>query len=492
MLKKKVTKKKVVKKKVAKKKVAKKKVAKKKVAKKKVAKKKVAKKKVAKKKVAKKKVTKKKVVKKKRRKLKLRGITEISISGYKSLARKQSVEIKPLTILAGANSTGKSSLIQPLLLLKQTLEETFDPGALKLSGPLVKFSSTKQLLSKKFDGKQLRTFSIGIGTGRDSKITLSFNKQKGKGFKIKSMIYKDSDDDMTLRLGMPQAEIKKALGLMKELAKGFICEIERNRCFLSFKLRKEMKGGGSSGFNLSPSGACHEHLRDLIHLPGLRGIPARMYPVTAVGEQYPGSFEKYIASIIVKWQTIKNNKKLAGVINDMRKLRLTNNIAAKEINDTHVEIQVDRLGHIKKKDMINIADVGLGISQVLPIVVALHLAKPGQLVYIEQPELHLHPRAVHLLSEVLVNAANRGVRVVAETHSAMLLIGIQAAVASKKISHDKVKLHWFIRKKDGTTKINSSDLDEAGAFGKWPEDFADVSLDAERQYLDAAEKALFS
>lgn len=442
--------------------------------------------------MAKKKVKKKKVVKENQKNLKLKGITEVSISGYKSIARKQSVEIKPLTILAGANSTGKSSLIQPLLLLKQTLEETFDPGALKLSGPLVKFSSTKQLLSKKLDGKQLQTFSIGIGTEYGSKVTLSFNKSKGKGFKIKSMTYKDSSTDMTLRSGMPQAEIKKALGPMKGFAKGYTCEIERIRCFLNFKLTKKEKGGVTSGMKLDPCGAFQEYLRDLIHLPGLRGIPARMYPVTAVGEQYSGSFEKYIASIIVKWQTIKNNKKLAGVINDMSKLRLTNNIAAKEINDTHVEIQVDRLGYIKKKDMINIADVGLGISQVLPIVVALHLAKPGQLVYIEQPELHLHPRAVHLLSEVLVNGANRGVRVVAETHSAMLLIGIQAAVASKKISHDKVKLHWFIRKEDGTTKIKSSDLDEAGAFGKWPEDFADVSLDAEMQYLDAAEKTLFS
>ncbi len=442
--------------------------------------------------MAKKKVKKKKVVGKKKRELKLKGITEISISGYKSIARKQKVEIRPLTILAGANSTGKSSVMQPLLLLKQTLEETFDPGALKLSGPLVEFSSTKQLLSKKVDGKQLQTFTIELGAGSAGKVILTFNKQKGKGFKIKSMGYKDKLSEMTLRPGMSQAEIKKALGYLKEIAKGHTCEIERIRCFLGFKFTKKGKGGGMSGFSLGPYGAFQDHLRDLIHLPGLRGIPARMYPVTAVGEQYSGSFEKYIASIIVKWQTIKNNKKLAGVINDMRKLRLTNSIAAKEINDTHVEIQIDRLGRIKKKDMINIADVGLGISQVLPIIVALHLAKPGQLVFIEQPELHLHPRAVHILSEVLVNAANRGVRVVAETHSAMLLIGIQAAVASKKISPNKVKLHWFIRKEDGTTKINSSDLDEAGAFGKWPEDFADVSLDAERQYLDAAEKVLFS
>ena len=52
------------------------------------------------------------------------GITRISVSGYKSLAEECSIEIAPLTILSGANSSGKSSIMQPLLLMKQTLEST--------------------------------------------------------------------------------------------------------------------------------------------------------------------------------------------------------------------------------------------------------------------------------------------------------------------------------------------------------------------------------
>lgn len=55
------------------------------------------------------------------------GITAIAIRGYKSLAEERLIEIRPLTILAGANSSGKSSAMQPLLLLKQTLEATYDP-----------------------------------------------------------------------------------------------------------------------------------------------------------------------------------------------------------------------------------------------------------------------------------------------------------------------------------------------------------------------------
>ena len=59
-------------------------------------------------------------------------ITKITVAGFKSIAEEQSVEIRPLTILAGANSSGKSSIMQPLLLLKQTLEAPYDPGALLL------------------------------------------------------------------------------------------------------------------------------------------------------------------------------------------------------------------------------------------------------------------------------------------------------------------------------------------------------------------------
>ena len=73
-------------------------------------------------------------------------ITQVAVCGYKSIGREQAIEVRPLTILAGANSSGKSSMMQPLLLLKQTLEAPYDPGALLLSGPNIKFTSTEQML----------------------------------------------------------------------------------------------------------------------------------------------------------------------------------------------------------------------------------------------------------------------------------------------------------------------------------------------------------
>src|SRR5258706_14320861 len=93
---------------------------------------------------------------------KLEGITRVTVAGFKSITGEQSIEIRPLTILAGANSSGKSSLVQPLLLLKQTLEASYDPGALLLHGPNIKFTLSDQLLSNISKRKHVESLIIGI------------------------------------------------------------------------------------------------------------------------------------------------------------------------------------------------------------------------------------------------------------------------------------------------------------------------------------------
>ena len=136
--------------------------------------------------------------------------------------------------------------------------------------------------------------------------------------------------------------------------------------------------------------------------------------------------------------------------------------------------------------MVDIADVGVGVSQTLPVLVALLVAEPGQLVYTEQPEIHLHPRAQRVLAEILIDAANRGVKVVAETHSSLLLLAVQTLIAKKAISKDDVALHWFERDKMGMTKVvSANELDESGCFGEWPVDFGDVELEAEGDFIEA-------
>lgn len=91
-------------------------------------------------------------------------VTAISVGGFKSFTKDQRVEIRPLTLLAGANSSGKSSLMQPLLLLKQTLEASYDPGPLLLDGPHVRFSSAEQVLARGGKSIQATEFRVGFET----------------------------------------------------------------------------------------------------------------------------------------------------------------------------------------------------------------------------------------------------------------------------------------------------------------------------------------
>jgi predicted ATPase len=225
-------------------------------------------------------------------------------------------------------------------------------------------------------------------------------------------------------------------------------------------------------------------------VPGLRGNPERTYPVTAVGEKFPGTFENYVASLVTHWKSA-SPRTVQDVGSDLNSLGLTWKLDAKRTTDTHVEIRVGRTprpaqggGH----DLVSIADVGFGVSQTLPVVVALRAARPGQLLYIEQPEIHLHPRAQVAMARLLVNAAKRGVRVVAETHSSLILLAVQTLVAEGVITPDLVGLNWFIRnQKTAATRIETAELDAAGRFGDWPEDFDEVALKTESDYLAAAE-----
>jgi len=281
--------------------------------------------------------------------------------------------------------------------------------------------------------------------------------------------------------------------LLLEQGHDLFFKIIRERCFLEASLYFVEQGfvhQMSTSFNAS----FEPHIRKLIHVPGLRGIPERTYQTTAIGTEFPGTFENYVASAISNWQRSKDER-LQKLSAFLKALGLTWKVAAKQINDTQVELRVGRLPRSTRggaRDLVNIADVGLGVSQVLPVLVALLVAETGQLVYIEQPELHLHPRAQTALAEILADAAKRGVRVVVETHSPLLLTAIQTLVAEGKISPDKVMLHWFNRRDDGATEVSSTDLDEIGAFGDWPEDFAEVILKAESRYLDAAEQRQFA
>jgi len=430
-------------------------------------------------------------------------VNGITVQGFKSISKEQRIDICPLTLLAGANSSGKSSFLQPLLLLKQTLESPGDTGALLLDGPIVRFTSADQLLSKGMPDMSGDSFSLRIDCSDGSSLETRFQIRRGHGLEVVRMIYKTQNQTLDISPGMTHEAIIALLPTaIKKFANNVFpvskeeprWSITRDRCFLCFELstpvtRNQRSPRAWFGKMLSPGVQFVPLIQSLIHLPGLRGNPLRNYPKTMTGPYFPGTFEQYVASLIYQWQTNKDQK-LFELGHELESLGLTWKVTAKAVADTQVELHVGRLPHSQRggaHDLVSVADVGFGVSQSLPVLVALIAAEPGQLVYLEQPEIHLHPRAQRLLAHSLCRAANRGIVLVVETHSALLLREVQTLVATGQISRNDIRLHWFQRNEQGSTIVNSTALNEEGAYGDWPQDFDLTELEAEQAYLDAVE-----
>ena len=402
---------------------------------------------------------------------KINRISGMTVRGFKSIYDEQHIEIAPLTILAGANSSGKSSIMQPLLLLKQTLEEPGDPGALLLDGPNVRFTGAEQILSYAQGRNKNSEFLIGLDMfpSKES-VEVLFRASEGKGFEIGSM--KNKSETMgqgIISPGMSNDSIEKSLPegyriLRTHLAGSEFADLKwiarQERCFLAVELVSGNPETKFRGVYFDPSDLT-SLIKNIIHLPGLRGNPQRNYPRRAAGPNFPGTFDRYVASVIAEWQDTNDNK-LTILAKALETLGLTWNVKVQRVDDTQVELKVGRLPHPKKggaHDLVSVADVGFGMSQSLPAVVAL----------------------------IVAEAIKRGVIAVIETHSALFLREVQTLVAKGELSTDQVKLHWFQRDKNGCTTIKTADLDENGAYGDWPEDFDITELQAEQEYLDIVE-----
>jgi AAA domain, putative AbiEii toxin, Type IV TA system len=365
-----------------------------------------------------------------------------------------------------------------LLMLKQTLDVTYDPGPLKIDGPNVTFTSSDQFLSRSMESPpQLR-----VAIARASFVFELIFVPGGHGsMDLFEQAVFNGELWCRLRPGMSSSEIARAIdgAFVVPPLPGMHLTLVRDRFLLSVE-------GGIIKFRLA--GNFEAQIRRLIHVPSLRSERSRAYPVGGVGPDFQGTFDHhYVAGVLAHWQSA--GKSDAEEINiDLHRLGLTQQITARRVTAAAIELEVSRLAKGDPDDKVNIADVGSGVSQVFPVLVALRVAEEGRLVYLEEPEIDLHPRAQTKLAEVLADAAKRGVRVVAETHSSLLLTAVQTLVAKGELSPDLVKLHWFQRDPEtGNTRISSADLDENGAFGDWPEDFGAVALDAEGGYLDAVE-----
>ena len=116
---------------------------------------------------------------------------------------------------------------------------------------------------------------------------------------------------------------------------------------------------------------------------------------------------------------------------------------------------------------------GFGLTQVLPIIVAALSATEGDLVLIENPEVHLHPAGQALMGQFLTDVARAGVQVIVETHSDHILNGIRRSVRAGKLPPDQVAIHFFRPRTAEAPQVLSPQLDSSGNIDTWPEGFFD-------------------
>jgi len=424
-------------------------------------------------------------------------IERVIVDGFKSFAERTEVALRPLTILAGANGAGKSTIMQALLLFKQTLESDYDAGPLRIDGPHVAFTHVEQML---WSGPPERAthFTLGLHIGSDVGYEATF-RQVERGvppLKITQATYVHRDQRAALSLEPSQEQLAAYLQLLSSLGvnrQDFVSSghVQRQGFFPFIpsltRARDGEQADSLSLFRPPISPDVERDVRGIIHLPELRGNPSRTYPVAAVGSSFQGPFTHYVASVIVEWQR-RQDGRLDRLSEDLKALGLTSCVRAHQVSDVALAIRVGRTANAQGDDTVDIADTGLSLSQALSVLVALLVAEPGQLVFVEHPELHLHPRAVRALAGPIQRAIERGVWVVIETHSDLLLISLQEQVARGALRPEDVLLHWVGRDERGASVLHSTMLDESGAWGDMPIDFNDVHLEAMRNYLDASIK----
>lgn len=140
----------------------------------------------------------------------------------------------------------------------------------------------------------------------------------------------------------------------------------------------------------------------------------------------------------------------------------------------------------------SLLDVGFGVSQVLPVVTMLLSAPENSIVLLEQPELHLHPNAQAALADLLLDVAEkRNLQLIVESHSEHIVRRLQRRIAEAEHSYatsEKIRMYYCEPGEDGST-VNEVELDRFGQIAKWPDKFmGDISGDLHTMLKAALER----
>ena len=159
----------------------------------------------------------------------------------------------------------------------------------------------------------------------------------------------------------------------------------------------------------------------------------------------------------------------------LQKLELIYSYTLNSTSDTEQDYELLVKQHEDGPE-VGLTDVGFGVSQVLPVLTLCYYVPEGSILILEQPEAHLHPKAQSELADVLIDVVkNRNIQIILESHSEHLLLRLMRRIAEGEeceegISVDKTAFH-FCEIEDGNSKAEQLKVDEYGNISNWPKNF---------------------
>ncbi|MSO77608.1 MAG: DUF3696 domain-containing protein [Alphaproteobacteria bacterium] len=405
-----------------------------------------------------------------------------------------------VTGLFGTNSSGKSSLIQFLLLMKQTKEATDRAISLNFDGPYVSLGAYKDVIHPHEEKRQLnwnlvfdrdKELVLVDPTGKRTE-SLARGSQIGTGGKIDAKALRASPESLEYTIGGVRFRLatKAAGDTAYELTCGgssfkFIRTPGRPwqlpGPIKSYAFPDQARTYFQNASFLSDLEVAFENQIDnVFYLGPLRVYPQRDYlwsrsrprDVGLRGEQ---TIDAILAATEAGEKRIRVRKAPLRPFQEMiaywlQEMGLIHSFEVAEIapgsNRWQASAQVRKGG-----SHALLPDVGFGVSQVLPVVTLLQYVPEGATVILERPEIHLHPLAPAHLADVILNAAERrNLQIIVESHSEHLLLRLQRRVAEGKFSNDDLKL-YFCDAPNGTSRLERLDVDLFGNIDNWPEHF---------------------
>jgi predicted ATPase len=448
------------------------------------------------------------------------------IQNFKAWRDTGKIRLAPITVFFGANSAGKTSLLQFLLMLKQTAESPDRRRVLHLgdSYSLVDLGNFKDIAFRHTTDKPL-SFALSWNLSKersyhdptDKNVDIAWSElafeagisvdSKGSP-RLDRFSYKliDPEEHSSITVELKQSSQASTKYSMRSESYSLTRTVGRG-----WDLRAPVRFYGfpdeatiyyqNAGFVSDLTLEFERQLQQVYYLGPLRQDPRRTYSWSGEVPQHVGtkgerSVEAILASkdrrIVPKYRA--RGLTFSQMISKwLDRLGLLSQFDAREIAKDRKEYEVSVQTQGSDTSVL-LPDVGFGVSQVLPVVVECFYAPANSTVVIEQPELHLHPRVQSELADLFIEAIrarendeDRGMQFIIESHSEHFLRRLQRRVAEGVIGPKDVALYYCEPGEDGA-QIRELPVDLFGEIDSWPDDFfGDEFLDIAAR-LEAASK----